>query len=385
MIPYSKQSIHEEDIESVVEVLKSPWITQGPKVQEFEKKLTHTLGCKYAVACSSGTSALHLAYAALGVDKNSVGIVPAVTFAATANAFRYLMAEVIFSDVDPEHGLVDLCDLENKMRFARKIKPQGVHVVSPVSLAGRVANLKEVRDLAIRYDFLVVEDASHSPGGYLSNNESMIRSASCEFSTASTVSFHPVKHICCGEGGAALFDSEDHSLKALQLRSHGIKRDTGHFKDRPWYYEQVELGWNYRMTDMQAALGICQISRLEKSIQLRTRVAKRYSKLFSDSSLSEQILLPDVVSGHAWHLYVIRFRNASLRDKAYHFLRNNGIITQIHYIPLYRHPFHSANHKHSDFPGAEDYFSRCLSLPMFPDITDQEQNLVVKTLEEFLK
>jgi dTDP-4-amino-4,6-dideoxygalactose transaminase len=366
-------------------VLKSPWLTQGPKVSEFEAHLSETLQVKEAVACSSGTAALQLAYASLGVNSNSIGIVPSVTFAATANAFRYLGARVILCDVNPDDGIICLSSLEELLIHAKKNFKFNIGVISPVSLAGKSAPLPKINELAKKYDFLVVEDASHSPGAYLESDGQKSYSASCEWTDAATVSFHPVKHICCGEGGVMLTNSLELSKRAERLRSHGITRDTSQSKDRPWYYEQVELGWNFRLTDIQAALGIEQVKRLGSSIQKRHSIAQKYTSAFAESEFCGKIDCPPLLEGHAWHLYVIRFRQSALRDQAYHFLKERGITTQVHYIPLYRHPYHAGYHKAEDFPGAEAYFSSCLSIPMHPSLSTSEQDDVIKALGDFLR
>ena len=386
MIPYSKQSIKDVDLEAVSEVLKSPWLTQGPKVSEFEAHLSEILHVKEAVACSSGTAALQLAYASLGVNSDSIGIVPSVTFAATANAFRYLGARVLLCDVNPDDGIICLSSLEERLIHAKKKYNFNIGVISPVSLAGKPAPLAKINELAKKYDFLVVEDASHSPGAYLeSDNGQKTYSASCEWTDAATVSFHPVKHICCGEGGVVLTNSSELSKRAERLRSHGITRDTDQSEKRPWYYEQVELGWNFRLTDIQAALGIEQVKRLGSSIQKRHSIAQKYDSAFAESEFCGKIDCPPLLEGHAWHLYVIRFRQSALRDQAYHFLKERGITTQVHYIPIYRHPYHAGHHKGEDFPGAEAYFSSCLSIPMHPALTTTEQEEVIKVLGDFLR
>ena len=386
MIPYSKQTIEEVDLKAVAEVLNSSWLTQGPKVPEFENHLSEAFRVKRAVACSSGTAALQLAYASLGVNSESIGIVPSITFAATANAYRYLGAEVILCDVNEEDGIINLASLEEKLIHARKNHKFNIGVISPVSLAGKMAPLEKIYKLAKEYDFLVVEDASHSPGAYSENIKGQkTYSASCKWTDAATVSFHPVKHICCGEGGAVLTHSLDLGRKAERLRSHGINRNTEQAEQRPWYYEQVELGWNFRLTDIQAALGIEQLKRLNTSIQRRHAIAHEYDIAFSEAEFREKIDRPTLLDGHAWHLYVIRFKQQGIRDQAYHYLKEKGIITQIHYIPVYKHPYHAGHYLEKDFPGAEAYFSSCLSIPMHPSLTGKEQEDVIKALGDFLR
>lgn len=385
MIPYSKQSIQPKDLEAVGDVLSSRWLTQGPKVPEFENSLSETFRVRHAVACSSGTAALQLAYAAMGVNSSSLGVVPAITFAATANAFRNLGAEVIFCDVNRDDGMINLDSLEMNLIQSRKFRKFEMGVISPVSLAGKAAPLHEVFNLAQKYEFHVVEDASHSPGGYsLSEPGRRNYSASCQWSDAATISFHPVKHICSGEGGAVLTNSKEIRAKAEILRSHGITRETEYGKERPWYYEQIDLGWNFRLTDIQAALGIEQLKRLPESIAQRHKIAKKYDHILSGKEFTKRIDLPHIDQGHALHLYVIHFKEVGHRDQAYIFLKNRGISTQIHYIPLYRHPYHKGNYVYEDFPGAEAYFESCLSIPMYPTLTQTEQDSVIAGLSEFL-
>ena len=385
MIPYSRQSIQPSDIEAVTNVLTSPWLTQGPMVPQLEDGLTKTLRVDYAVGCSSGTAALQLAYSSLGVDSSSLGIVPAVTFAATANAFRNLGAKVIFCDVNGDDGIISLDSLERCLEEVRENHKFNKGVISPVSLAGKTAPLEEIFHLAQKYEFKVVEDASHSPGAYfLDDKGNKDYSGSCKWTDAATVSFHPVKHICCGEGGALLTNSEEIARKAQLLRSHGISRDTDQSKNRPWYYEQVELGWNFRLTDIHAALGVEQLKRLPESLARRHSIAERYAQFLSDEAFTQWIDLPEVKHGHALHLYVIRFKQPQHRDQAYHFLKERKIMTQVHYIPLYRHPYHKAEYEPVDFPGAEAYFQHCLSIPMHAALTKVDQDRVVEAIAEFL-
>ena len=386
MIPYSKQSILESDISAVSEVLSSDWITQGPKVPEFESALEETLGVKYALGCSSGTAALQLAYAAIGVGPKSVGIVPSVTFAATANAFRNLGATVYFCDVNQNDGIIDLQSLKETLEQVRESSEYDKGVISPVSLAGKTAPLEEVYKLAQKYEFHVVEDASHSPGAYYDDHSgSKTKSANCKWTDAATLSFHPVKHICCGEGGAVLTNSKDIYSKAELLRSHGITRETNKNEDMPWYYEQIELGWNFRLTDIQASLGIEQLKRLNESILRRYNIAKRYDQAFRSPKFANHLHTPEITEGHALHLYVIRFKEKGVRNKAYHFLKQHDILSQVHYIPLYRHPYHSGNYTPSDFPGAEAYFDGCLSIPIHPTLTEAEQETVIEVLSNFVQ
>ena len=387
IIPYSRQTISVEDIHSVKNVLESPFLTQGPKVPAFESALAEYFGTSYAVCCASGTAALHLAYAALGVNNDSIAIVPAITFAATSNAFRYLGCKVIFCDIVPETGLICTRHLQHILSTLPSRKEGQKGFIAPVSFAGRTAPLVECSQLACRYGFKVIEDASHAVGAWDINRESQvkIRSGSCTHSDISCISFHPVKHICCGEGGVVLTNCRKTAEAAQKLRSHGIERPYDENHETPWYYEQVDLGWNYRMTDLQAALGVSQLSRIKSSLESRKNIAKRYKELLSDQVFLGSFSLPDFQAGHAWHLFVIRFKQKGSRNRAYKFLKSKGIHSQIHYIPIYKHPYYQKLVGDLCLSGAETYFEGCLSIPMFPDLSTEDQDRVVFELKNFIE
>ncbi len=383
VIPYSCQSISEDDVESVAQVLRSSYLTQGPELELFERAMTTKFNLRHAVCCSSGTAALHLAYAASGISPNSLGFVPAVTFSATANAFRYLGAQVIFCDVDPKTGLIDPSSLEEVLNSC-SLDGRAVHAISPVSFAGKVAPLAACRKLASLHGCKIIEDASHSPGAFrrsgTGDNEVSISSPNCD---ASCLSFHPVKHICAGEGGALLTNDSGIADIARKLRSHGITRPFSQSDTTPWYYQQDELGWNYRMTDLQAALGRSQLGKLEHSLLRRRNIAKKYHQAFSEEPFISHFHVPEPDHGHAWHLYVIRFIHHGVRDLAYKFLRERGIGSQVHYIPLYRHPYYKNLLGEILLPGAEAYFQSCLSIPMFAHLSEKQQDRVIQALYEF--
>ena len=385
IIPYSKQSISLEDIRSVKNVLESPFLTQGPKVPEFESALADYFGTNYAVCCSSGTAALHLAYASLGVNAHSIAIVPAISFAATANAFRYLGCKVIFCDIVAKTGLMCTRHLEEILSKLPPLKKEQKGFIAPVSFAGRTAPLVDCYQLGYRYGFKVIEDASHAVGAWDVNpdDQQKIRSGSCTHSDVSCVSFHPVKHICCGEGGVVLTNCRKTAEAAQKLRSHGIERPYDENHEIPWYYEQVDLGWNYRMTDLQAALGVSQLSRIKSSLESRRNIAKRYKELLSNRVFSRILSLPDFHEGHAWHLFVICFKQKGSRNRAYKFLKSKGIHSQIHYIPIYKHPYYQKILGDLCLSGAETYFEGCLSIPMFPDLSTEDQDRVVFELKNF--
>lgn len=386
MIPYSRQSISEADIKEVNRVLRSDFLTQGPEVPLFEKNLSSYFEAKHAICCSSGTAALHLAYASLGANKESVTIVPAITFVSTANASRHLGSKIIFCDVDPVSGIISMDHLEKILEESAKSEAVKNGFICPVSLAGKTAPLDHIHDLAQKYQFSLIEDASHAFGARTDCKDSakIIRSGDCNLVDAACLSFHPVKHLCCGEGGVLLTNSDKISKKALGLRSHGIQRTHNQNHDRPWFYEQVDLGWNYRMTDIQAALGNSQIKRIDESIRKRREIAKRYHDAFSEPKFTERFSPPVMEDGHAWHLYVIRFHQAKDRDQAYKFLIKRGIMSQIHYIPLYRHPYYQKNAPTAPLLGAETYFERCLSIPLYPELNQTEQTEVIEALSDFI-
>ena len=379
-IPYSRQVISDDDVQAVEKVLRSDFLTQGPMVENFENELSQKLNAKYAIACSSGTAALHLAYASIGINSQSLGIVPAITFAATANALAYLGCQIKFCDVDPKTGLLDPSSLEKILDNESDF--EGKKIITPVSLSGKIAPLKTCKELANKYDCLVVEDGSHSPGA---EDHAHGKSLSCEFSHAACLSFHPVKHICCGEGGAVFTNSEELMEACKKLRTHGIERPFGEEHETPWRYDQSSLGWNYRMNDLQAALGISQLAKLKWSLEKRRKLAQRYLDAFSESPFSEHFEIPVKSDGDAWHLYVIRFFRKGMRDQAYKFLKTQGIHSQIHYLPVYRHTYYENTLGKVRLPGAEKYFEGCLSIPLFPTLEQEKQEMVIEALNKFIR
>ena len=365
--------------------MTSDFLTQGPKIAEFENALEEYFGVKHAVVCSSGTAALHLAYASVGVNSESLGIVPAITFAATANALRYQGGEVQFCDVEPDTGLISIESLQECLERVPDKQKEQYNVIAPVSFAGAIAPLAQCKQLASENNFILVEDASHSPGAYTPDDQKgTISSCSGTQALASTLSFHPVKHICAGEGGAVLTNDLHVAQKALRLRSHGIIRPFNESDEMPWYYEQESLGWNYRLTDLQATLGLSQLSRLDDFLAKRRKLASRYNQILSQSPFKEHINCPPFEQGHAWHLYIIRFKDACLRNLAYKYFKSKNILTQVHYIPVYKHPYYQEQNQGFQLPGAEKFFQSCLSIPMYPDLKENEQDRVLKTLEQFL-
>jgi dTDP-4-amino-4,6-dideoxygalactose transaminase len=383
MIPYSKQSISEEDIREVVGILHSDFLTQGPCVPEFEEAIKERFSVKHAVVCSSGTAALHLAYAGAGAGKDTVGIVPSITFSATANAFLYLGAQARFCDVDPATGLICCDSLEAVVRAIQSESQTESIFVSPVSFAGATAPLDRINLIAQKYGLKVIEDASHSPGSFTESENCLLQSASCVFSDAACLSFHPVKHICCGEGGAVLTNDDHIAESARKLRSHGIVRPNDSSHDIPWFYEQNELGWNYRLTDIQAGLGRSQLSRLDSQLSKRRSIASKYDLAFNKSPFQDIFDCPPMYAGHAWHLYIVRFKVQGHRDQAHKFLKSKGVNTQVHYVPVHKHPFYADKTGPVSLPGAEKFYESCLSIPMFPTLTENEQQKVIEGLMAF--
>ncbi len=377
-IPYARQCIDESDIEAVVEALKSDFVTQGPRVGYFEDGLKEATGARYAIAVSSGTAALHLAYQGLGMGGGDVGIVPSITFAATANALRHCGAEVAWCDVEATSGLAGLSNFE-KTGDALVAVGKSPKLLVPVSFAGRLCDLSAISEYAAKHGAYVVEDAAHSIGAVRGD----LRSASCDFSDAAILSFHPVKHICAGEGGAVLTNDETLARRVRSLRSHGIEKTPEILESEGgWAYAQTELGWNYRMTDLQASLGGSQLRKLDSNIGRRREIAARYHEAFGEEAFRGSLERPIPDEGSAWHLYVVRFVSKELRRAVYGFMHANGVGVQVHYMPVYRHPYYR-----TDSPvlqsGAEAFYSGCLSLPMYPSLSDEEQSYVIETMERF--
>ena len=388
-IPYARQWIDEDDIASVTEVLRSDTVTQGSALGRFEAGLARATGAAHAVAVSNGTAALHLACAVLGLKRGATGVTSPITFAASANCMRYCGAEVEFADVDPVTGLMDPESLDGVLwRLRGSGQPPGVVVA--VSLAGRPMHLVEIREVTDRYGFRLIEDAAHSLGAFTGNGKERLASGSCRQSDAAILSFHPVKQICCGEGGALLTKSREDAERARRLRSHGIQLQASQSlpldSDMPsWIRGQVELGWNYRMTEIQATLGLSQLKRLSGFLRRRRELAERYRKVLSREPFTGFIRLPPVEEGHAYHLFVIHFPSEKVRNEAHDYLKAKGIATQVHYLPVYRHPYYRNRMGKLRMPGAETYFRGCLSIPLYPMLTDDEQDRVIEAVGEFLQ
>jgi UDP-4-amino-4,6-dideoxy-N-acetyl-beta-L-altrosamine transaminase len=390
VIPYGKQHITTEDIQAVVDTLQSDFLTQGPQIAEFEKRFAHYVGAKYAVAVANGTAALHLNALALDVKPGDKIITTPITFAASANCIRYCGAEVVFADIDPETYLLDL----NAVKKLLEASPAGTYKgIVAVDFAGRAVNLELFKALAVQYDLWIIQDSCHAPGGYFIDSKGVKQNCgNGNFADLAIFSFHPVKHIACGEGG--MITTNDHSLyqKLLMLRTHGITRNTDQFlnsmdfaagtsaQEYPgWYMEMQVLGYNYRLTDFQAALGISQLKRADQGLARRIAIAARYQVAFQGKEFVKS--QSGVVSGHAYHLYVLEVAN---RYDLYQYLRSKNIFAQIHYIPCHLMPYYrNLGYNEGDLPFAETYYKNCISLPMYPTLTDQEQDFVIQSIFDF--
>jgi len=381
MIPYGKQQITNEDIKAVVETLQSDFLTQGPKIQEFETAFATYVGAKYAVAVSNGTAALHLAAMTLEVNEKSRVLTTPITFAASANCIRYCGGVVDFVDIDPETFLIDLNLLEEKLKRVPKGKYSGI--VS-VDFAGYPVNLEKLREMANQYGLWIIEDACHAPGGAFTDSKGNKQfCGNGNWADLSVFSFHPVKHIACGEGGMITTNNEELYKKLLFLRTHGITKDPEQMNENHggWYYEMIDLGYNYRLTDFQAALGLSQLKRAEQGLERRKEIAAQYNEAFKNTYIKSPPLLPG--NDHAYHLYIIQVAD---RKALYDHLKKNKIFAQVHYIPLHLMPYYrKQDFNKGDFPNAEKYYEGCLSLPMFPSLTQEEQLFVIKTVKEFKK
>ena len=383
-IPYGKQNINQTDIDSVVKVLRSDWLTQGPSVELFETaaKLHH--GADYCCAVNSATSALHIACLALNLGKNDWLWTSPNTFAASANCGLYCGARIDFVDIDPNTFNMCVQKLKVKLEAAEKTGTLP-KVVVPVHFGGLSCDMETIHKLSIQYGFNIIEDASHAVGGSYSGHSV----GSCAYSDITVLSFHPVKIITTGEGGMAITNDPQLAEKMALLRCHGITRDAAKMSGDShgdWYYEQIDLGLNYRMTDIQAALGASQYSRLDEFVAGRNRIATRYNERLADFPVSTQKGSPETCS--AYHLFVIKLtQEKHVRDRKHIFrsMREAGIGVNVHYIPVHTHPhYKKMGFNYGDFPEAERYYEAALSIPMYPDLTDKNQDYVLGTLRRSL-
>ena len=377
-IPYGRQNITQEDIDAVITTLQSDFLTQGPKIKDFEDAFAKYVGAKYAVAVSNGTAALHLCALALDVDKKSNVITTPITFAASANCIRYCGGHLTFVDIDPLSILLDLNQVEATLKKSRK-KYDGIVAVD---FAGLPVNLEEVRQIADKYGLWIIEDSCHAPGGHFTDSKGTIQTCgNGEYADLAIFSFHPVKHIATGEGGMITTNDEKLYNRLLKLRTHGITKDPALMIENHggWYMEMQDLGYNYRLTDFQAALGLTQLKRADAGLIRRREIAERYKKAFDgDPSVKWQ---SSVIDGHAYHLYIIQVAD---RLGLYNYLKKHNIYAQIHYIPCHLMPYYKQfGWKKGDMPHAEKYYEQCISLPMYPTLTEDEQNFVIQKVLEF--
>ena len=388
IIPYGRQNITQEDISAVVETLMSDYLTQGPRILDFEQAFAQYIGCKYAVAVANGTAALHLCTIAMDVREGSKVITTPITFAASANCVRYCGGEVTFSDIDPQTYLLDL----TKVKLLLESSPKGTYSgIIPVDFAGRAVDLESYKKLAEEYDLWIIEDACHAPGGYFIDSTGAKQNCgNGKFADLAIFSFHPVKHIACGEGGMITTNDESLYKKLIKLRTHGIVKDESEYTNTVlsaggkenypgWYMEMQVLGFNYRLTDFQAALGLSQLSRADDGITRRKAIANIYTDSFCGASFIKG--KSGFVDGHAYHLYILEVDD---RLGLYNFLKKNNIFTQIHYIPCHLMPYYrEQGWAEGDLPVSEEYYKNCISLPMYPTLSEEDLNYVISLVYEY--
>jgi UDP-4-amino-4,6-dideoxy-N-acetyl-beta-L-altrosamine transaminase len=381
MIPYGRQTISENDIDAVVKVLRSDFLTQGPKVPEFESALCGITGARHAIAMNSATSALHAACLALGVGPNDRLWTSPNTFVASANCGVYCGAAVDFIDIDPETFNLSVNHLEKKLAVAA-INDTLPKVVIPVHFGGNPCAMARIKELSKTYKFRIIEDASHAIGATQDN----AAIGSCKYSDITIFSFHPVKIITSGEGGAALTNDQALATRLSSLRSHGITRDVSSFEKpnhEAWYYEQLTIGFNYRMNDLEAALGLSQLDSLSSFINRRTKIAEHYSSLLDKKLICPQRITES--SRSAWHLYVVRLKATGFeaRNQIFRNMRAAGIGVNLHYIPVHLQPFYQKmGFKKDDFPAVEQYYNQCITLPIHPSLGDSEVEYIATTLND---
>lgn len=396
IIPYGRQDITQEDIDAVSSALQGDYLTQGPLITKFENAFAAYVGAKYAVAVSNGTAALHLSALALNVKEGDKVITTPITFAASANCIKYCGGEVVFSDIDPDTYLIDLDKLEQLLASY----PVGTFKgIIPVDFAGLPVNLEKLKAITKKYGMWIIQDACHSPGGFFIDSDGIKQySGNGIFADLAIFSFHPVKHIATGEGGMITTNDKDLYNKLLQLRTHGITKSEILFTNSiqlaigdlnsiaseypGWYMEMQNLGYNYRITDIQAALGLSQLERANDGLARRKKIAQYYNSVFEKVSFIHNH--SGFQNGHAYHLYILNLKHKRL--ELYNFLKKNNVYTQVHYIPCHLMPYYSRlGYKKGDFINAELYYNGCLSIPMYPSLTDSQLEYITNLIIEFYK
>jgi UDP-4-amino-4,6-dideoxy-N-acetyl-beta-L-altrosamine transaminase len=395
-LPYGRQSIDDDDVAAVVDVLRGDWLTTGPAVQRFEEAFADAVGAQYAVSCSSGTAALHLSALAAGLGPGDSAVVPAITFAATANAAHYVGADALVSDVSADNGLLTPELLEAQLQSD---VGKSVQAVLPVHLAGQCADMARIRETADAVGAIVIEDACHALGTvYCDGDAREHKVGDCRYSDMTVFSLHPVKTITMGEGGVITTNDAKLAHRLRLFRSHGIVHDPADFREakagrdpdggeQPWYYEQQLLGYNYRASDIHCALGLSQLSRLEDIVAKRRALAAFYDKQLANLAPLVVPIARELQCAAAWHLYpvLIDFEQAGLsRASLTKRLRERGIGTQVHYIPLYRHPYFERRYGEKLLPGAERYYRKTLSLPLHPSMSENDVTRVCNDLTDLL-
>lgn len=388
LIPYSRQTIDSQDIKAVSDVLKTDWLTQGPKVKEFEEGLCRYTGARFAVCVSSGTAALHLSMLALGAGKGDIAVTSPITFSASANCALYAGARPCFVDINERDYHMDAQALEGLLKAAGNKK---IKAVIPVHFMGTVAPLAQLKKICDKYGAALIEDAAHAIGAKYKSGNKWVKVGSCLHSDMTIFSFHSIKSITTGEGGAVLTNNKELYQRCMSLRQHGIVRCPNGLSINPvipekvyWAYDIPEVGFNYRITDIQCALGISQLKKLDSFISKKRKLVDVYNKGFSDLN-PVQLPYERKDTFAAFHLYVIRVP-ADLRDKLHIYLRKRNVMTQVNYIPVhilsyYRKEF---EYKWGDFPNAEKYFKECLSLPLYPQLTEKQQAMIIKLVRNFI-
>lgn len=376
IIPYGRQHIDKNDIDAVINTLTADFLTQGPKVEEFEEKFAKYVGSKYAVAVSNATAGLHIAVISLGLKPGDRVITTPITFAASANCVRYCGGEVWFADIDPNTYTLSL---ESTQKLIES-KPKGFFKgIIPVDFAGLPVNLEAFKILADQHDLWLIEDACHAPGGYFTDSKGVQQKCgNGVYADIGIFSFHPVKHIACGEGGMVTTNNKGLYNKLSKLRTHGITKDDMSENHGGWYYEMQELGYNYRLTDIQSALGITQLEKNDVGVVRRNEISENYKEAFN-GKIKFQSLPQGVYNAH--HLFVIEVEN---RKALYDYLREERVYTQIHYIPVHTLPYYKAiGYNDADLSNSEEYYSKCISLPMYPTLSNKEQSYVIEKVLGF--